>query len=163
MSSLRKKPYGLIVFSLTLMSCAGHTQDLQSGKAIVEPIYQSQQCGNLEAGLHLLQEQSEFDDIMNSSGVILLNNEPREIPQADFQNHNIVALSEGVRNTGGYGLRFLKDQSTLANNSVQLSIQRLSPGTNPVPQMITNPCLVLSLEKGAYSEIETLGYSLKGF
>jgi hypothetical protein len=75
------------------------------------------------------------------------------VPAVDFDAEHVVTIQMGQKTTGGYGIE-LEPQATLNNGEVFIRLRWIEPAPGAiVTQILTNPCLIISLPKGAYEKI----------
>lgn len=124
-------------------------------------VYQSGQCGDHMPGLHLLEDQAALDDIAAASGIVRADGQRRTGPQVNFGVFHVLLITEGPRNTGGYSIRLNDDSVRLEQDTVILPVDFIHPEEGGLVSLaLTSPCLVVTLGRSAYSEIQAGAYTL---
>jgi hypothetical protein len=60
----------------------------------------------------------------------------------------------GQKPTGGYGLELAEPHATLSDGEALIRLRWIEPAPGSiVTQILTSPCLIISLPKGAYEKI----------
>ena len=78
---------------------------------------------------------------------------PLPAPTVDFNAEHVVTIQMGQKPTGGYGFE-LESQATLDNGEALIRLRWIEPAPGAiVTQILTSPCLIISLPKGAYEKI----------
>jgi hypothetical protein len=78
----------------------------------------------------------------------------------DFKSQRLVYLHMGARRTGGYRLDLAGETADLVGKTLVIPVSWQEPGEDAlVTQMLTHPCLLLVLPRGAYNRIEVVDQS----
>ncbi len=113
-----------------------------------EVLYRGGQCGGAQAGLSWLGDAESYHAVLSrtrapSSGTL---------PEVDFADTGVVYVEMGERPTAGYGLDFLG--ARIEGEALVLELDWREPPEDAfTAQVITQPCLLLSMPKGDYREI----------
>jgi len=93
---------------------------------------------------------------MQLKGGLLSSSAPQP-PAVDFARYGVLFITMGQQRTGGYGIT-LSDQPLVINNNVAtLQTEWMAPSPDMmVIQMLTNPCLLVKVPRGAYSRIKVV-------
>jgi hypothetical protein len=79
------------------------------------------------------------------------------LSRVDFSREGLLMVAMGQKPTGGYGLELNRKVAVVSDNAAVVSLSWIEPQKGAiVPQLITNPCLVIVLPKGSYSQIRLL-------
>jgi hypothetical protein len=78
-------------------------------------------------------------------------------PSVDFSREGILFISMGQKPTGGYLLDLAKPSAEIIADTAILHLEWFKPPPGAIlPQVITSPCILLSLPKGDYSRIQVM-------
>lgn len=80
---------------------------------------------------------------------------PAEPPSVDFSRNAVLFLADMERPTTGYGLRLVDKAATCTDGVARLRVDATVPD-GIAAQVITRPCLFLSLPAGDYRRIEVV-------
>ena len=77
--------------------------------------------------------------------------------RVDFSREGLLIVAMGQKPTGGYGLELNRESAVIFDDTAVLRISWIDPPKDAIlPQIITSPCLAISLSKGPYSKIHLL-------
>ena len=75
-------------------------------------------------------------------------------PLVDFDEDHVVFIQMGQKPSGGYGIELAEPHATLNGGEALIRLRWIEPAPGAtVTQILTSPCLIVSLPKGAYEEI----------
>jgi hypothetical protein len=81
----------------------------------------------------------------------------QSLPAVDFKRERVLLITMGQRPTGGYLLDLAKPSADIISDTAILHLVWFKPPSGAIlPQVITSPCILLSLPKGDYSRIQVL-------
>ncbi len=150
----------LFLFAITtsLMACAQNPSEADDRGGVIEPVstpivvealYAGVRCGRAESGakaswiLDAVQLQSFYNGFRKE-----------EVPIVDFDRTRVVLLEMGQRSTLGYRLALANTQARIIEERAEVLLEWVAPGRGMmVGQMLTSPCLLLKLERGAYHQV----------
>ena len=90
--------------------------------------------------------------LIESKGRMLSQSPPT--PAVDFNVAHVVFIQMGQRPTGGYGIELAEPHATLDDGEALIRLRWIEPAPGAiVTQIVTSPCLIVSLPKGAYESI----------
>lgn len=76
-------------------------------------------------------------------------------PFVDFKRERVLLITMGQRPTGGYLLDLARPSAVVISNRIIVYLTWFKPPAGAIlPQVITSPCILLSLPKGDYSSIQ---------
>lgn len=139
-----------------LVGCAGASVPVKS-------VYQSQQCSQVGRGLIVAQNEAELSRVLTSdrrqtkldlSGS--RSNEPSTLTShpVDFSQEVAVVVALGEKPTAGYDISLTKNKAELRGDVLRLPVEFTQPAPDAFhAQVLTHPCLVLSVPRGAYTEV----------
>ncbi len=78
----------------------------------------------------------------------------------NFKEKHIVLVAMGENPTAGYRIQVGKAAPTLQGETLSLPIQFEGPDGGLQAQVLTRPCLIVSVDKGAYQTVRVHNYSL---
>lgn len=79
---------------------------------------------------------------------------PEALPVVDFARSAVLLVEMGQRPTGGYRLGLIENSFAVRDGIALLSVDWQEPGADAmVTQVVTSPCLLLSVPRAAYREI----------
>jgi hypothetical protein len=75
-------------------------------------------------------------------------------PTVDFDAEHVVSIQMGQKPTGGYGIELVEPYATLNDGEALIRLRWIEPAPGSiVTQILTSPCLIISLPKNAYEKI----------
>jgi hypothetical protein len=90
--------------------------------------------------------------LIESRGRMLGQSPP--VPVVDFDAEHVVTIQMGQKPTGGYGIELAEPDATLKDGEALIRLRWVEPPPGSiVTQILTSPCLIVSLPKGAYEKI----------
>lgn len=132
------------------------TQTAGTDVPAVETISKSTQCSFYKKegkAIWLDNEESltaEWEKI-SAQGLALSKT---KAPEVDFTREGIVAVFMGQRASAGYHLTMEPQTPIVAEGIASLNLHYISPPEGAMSaQVMTSPCLLLKLEKGAFRKI----------
>ncbi|UCD27336.1 MAG: protease complex subunit PrcB family protein [Planctomycetota bacterium] len=79
------------------------------------------------------------------------------MPVVDFKRERVLLITMGQKPTGGYLLDLAKRSADVKSATAILPLVWFKPPPGAIlPQVITSPCILLSLPKGDYSRIQVM-------
>jgi hypothetical protein len=127
----------------------------ESKRIPVRVLYQDALCGGnrLSPSLTLVAGSDQLEQILiESKGRMLGQSLPT--PAVDFDAEHVVTIQMGQKPTGGYGIELAEPDATLKDGEALIRLRWIEPAPGSiVTQILTNPCLIVSLPKGAYEKI----------
>ena len=129
-------------------ACAGEepTQSLP-----VASLHSLSQCGVSEQGLRWVRQQQQLSELLATLRL------PADKLTLDFAQHSLLVVYLGSQPNPGYQLQLLDEQAPLLADRLQVLVERLMPEPGMMyAQVITTPCLLLSLPNGDYQQIEAI-------
>jgi hypothetical protein len=90
--------------------------------------------------------------LIETKGRVLGQSPPT--PAVDFDAEHVVDIQMGQKPTGGYGIELAEPHATLNDGEALIRLRWIeaAPGAI-VTQILTSPCLIIALPKGAYEKI----------
>jgi len=90
--------------------------------------------------------------LIESRGRMLGQSPP--VPVVDFDAEHVVTIQMGQKPTGGYGIELAEPDATLQDGEALIRLRWIEPAPGSiVAQILTSPCFIFSLPKGAYEKI----------
>ena len=147
---------------LFLMWCAfcacGRTPGVDSaeGKRIpLRILYQNDLCGGNRPtpSVTLVAGSDQLKRIFTEAKGRMIGQLP-QVPAVDFDAEHVVFIQMGQKPTGGYGIELAEPYATLNDGEALIRLRWIEPAPGAiVTQILTSPCLVVALPKGAYEKI----------
>jgi hypothetical protein len=130
--------------------------DSAEGKRIpVRILYQDVICsGNRPTpSVTLVADSDQLKRIfIESKGRMLGQSLP--VPAVDFDAEHVVTIQMGQKPSGGYGIELAEPYATLNDGESLIRLRWIEPAPGSiVTQILTSPCLIVSLPKGTYENI----------
>lgn len=122
-----------------------------TGCAGIDVLHESANCdAGKERQTVLVRNQNELDKLWQG-----LRSAPAASPSpaADFRYRQVLYLADAERPTAGYGLRLASPNLNVNLGVASLQLETTTPG-GMTAQVVTRPCLLLSLPGGDYQRIE---------
>jgi hypothetical protein len=121
----------------------------------VRILYQDALCdGNrLSLSVTLVADPDQLKWIfIESKGRMLGQSLPT--PSVDFDAEHVVTIQMGQKPSGGFGIELAEPDATLKDGEALIRLRWIEPAPGSiVTQILTSPCLIVSLPKGAYEKI----------
>ena len=77
-----------------------------------------------------------------------------DLNAVDFSTQGVLVIWMGERPTGGYAMELVSTEAPIGNATAQVQIKWMAPDKNAItPQIMTNPYLMLVLNKGTFDSI----------
>jgi hypothetical protein len=153
-----KLPVKLLLFLYcSLFACIPTPAvDGAEGKRIpLRILYQDVHCsGNRPTpSVTLVADTDQLKQIfIESKGRMLGQSLPT--PAVDFDTEHVVTIQMGQKPSGGYGIELAEPHATLNGGEALIRLRWIEPAPGTiVTQILTSPCLIVSLPKGAYEKI----------
>jgi hypothetical protein len=112
------------------------------------------------AGIRVAQNAAQADRFWNACrGKLVLGGSAgiEQRPSLDFDEYRLIYLHMGARQTGGFTLDLAGDEAEVLNQSLIIPVVwQMPPEDGLVPQVLTHPCLLLAVPRGAYKRIEVV-------
>jgi len=132
------------------------TADGTEGQRIpLRILYQDVLCGGNRPtpSVTLAADSDQLKRILIESKGRMLGQSP-PVPAVDFDAENVVTIQMGQKPTGGYGIELAEPDATLKDGEALIRLRWIEPAPGSiVTQILTSPCLIVSLPKGAYEKI----------
>ena len=122
----------------------------------LQPVYQSVDCGLDQAASRLtwIGDQAEFDEVYTRVRSTTLGTGD-QMPEVDFDTHGLVLIELGQRPTAGYRLG-LASQRLVMDKGDGLITFSIDKPVGVAAQVITSPCLLVSVPRGDYVGVRAL-------
>jgi hypothetical protein len=128
-----------------------------TGCAGIDVLHESANCGAGTARQAVLvRDQNELDKLWQ--GFRAEPTATSSAPAADFRYRQVLYLAESEKPTAGYGLRLASPNLKVNQGVAGLQLETTTPG-GMTAQVITRPCLLLSLPGGDYQRVEAFDQS----
>ncbi|GEM_PF-5715247 len=138
----------LDVVSRTLAACLALAS--LAGCASIEVVHEAPYCpGEQQRQAVELGDDQALASVWRS---IQTGPQALSVPSVDFQQRRVVFLADQERPTGGYGLSLASPRFTVNMGEATVLVNATRPA-GMAPQVISRPCLLLSLPRGAYDVI----------
>ena len=121
----------------------------------VQILFMDALCGGNRPtpSLTLITDSDQLKRIFIASKTRMLG-QSLPTPAVDFNVEHVVRIQMGQRPTGGYGIELAEPHATLNDGEVLIRLRWIEPAPGAiVTQILTSPCLIVSLPKGAYKRI----------
>jgi hypothetical protein len=147
----------IFIFCFGLYACGlTPTADSAEGPRIpLRILYQDVLCGGNRPtpSVTLVADSGQLKRILiETKGRVLGQSPP--VPEVDFDAEHVVTIQMGQKPTGGYGVELAEPDATLKDGEVLIRLRWIEPAPGSiVAQILTSPCLIVSLPKGAYEKI----------
>jgi hypothetical protein len=112
-------------------------------------------CGgnHLSPSVTLVADSDQLKRILIESKGRMLDQSPPS-PAVDFNMEYVVFIQIGQKPTGGYGIELAEPHATIKDDEALIRLRWIEPAPGAiVTQILTSPCLIVSLPKGAYEKI----------
>jgi hypothetical protein len=132
--------------SLAMTGCAG-----------IDVLHESAQCGGgQDRQATLVRDRAELDKLWGwPPGA---RRSRRRAPATDFRYRQVLYLADSEKPTAGYGLRLASPSLNVNLGVASLQLETTAP-SGITAQVVTRPCLLLSLPGGDYQRVEAFDQS----
>jgi hypothetical protein len=148
---------------LLLLLCCGlwaciHSTAIYSAEGQRVPVrilYQDALCGGNRPSpsVTLVAGSDQLKRIFIESKGRMLGPSP-PTPAVDFDTEHVVDIQMGQKPSGGYGIELAEPHATLNGGEALIRLRWVEPAPGAiVTQILTSPCLIVSLPKGDYRRI----------
>jgi hypothetical protein len=147
----------LLLLYCGLCACM-HTPAVDSAESKRIPVrilYQDALCGGNRPtpSVTLVAGSDQLKRIFIESKGRMLGPSP-PTPAVDFDAEHVVDIQMGQKPTGGYGIELAEPHATLNDGEALIRLRWIEPAPGAiVTQILTSPCLIIALPKGAYGKI----------
>ena len=155
----------LLILLFLLTGCAGidgHSKEIRS--LSVRQLWAGIQCGPDRPSPHAIWIEDPDQFKKTSTRLNGHNNNLLAdlLSRVDFSREGIFIAAMGQKPTGGYGLHLARESAAIKNEAAVLKVTWVEPQKGAMlPQMITSPCLAISLPKGPYSQIDVIDQNMQ--
>ena len=151
----------VLVFVLFFPSgcVSGRSHSKKKPTLNVRVLFKGDQCGINRLNPHAIwiEDPGDFKKTYAQLTRYTIGTQQDLSSQVDFSREGILIAAMGLKTTGGYGLDLKQEFAVISDNTAVLSVFWIEPPKEAVlPQIITSPCLAISLPKGPYSQIQLL-------
>ena len=150
----------LLLLYFIITGCPPTTsQPIENTTPEVRILYRGTQCGDIHLSARAVWINN-FDQLEASFAHVTQNavdkNEPR-YPAVDFSQERVLMVSMGQKPTSGYALNLTSSKLKVSGSTAVLNIFWIEPPQDAIlPQVITNPCILLAIPKQPYTRIHLL-------
>lgn len=143
----------LILLTGLFNACIAQNSDMTKTQnpISVSKILTSHQCNIAgPTSAHWINNRPQLISMYKQVTSHIINAKP-SIPDIDFSTTGILVVSMGTQRSGGYGLSLTKSPTVVKNDTATLKINWRKPAKGMMTiQMLTNPCLILKIQKGNF-------------
>lgn len=121
----------------------------------VRILYKDALCGGNRPtpSVTLVTDSGQLKRILIESKGRMLGQSP-PVPVVDFDAEHVVTIQMGQKPTGGYGIELAEPDATLNDGEALIRLRWIEPAPGSiVTQILTSPCLIVSLPIGTYEKI----------
>ncbi|MGA9477029.1 MAG: protease complex subunit PrcB family protein [Desulfobacterales bacterium] len=153
-----KLPVKLLLLLYCGLCACMHTPAVGSAEDKPIPLrilYQDALCdGNRPTpSVTLVADPDQLKQIFIESKGRMLGQSP-PTPAVDFDAEHVVDIQMGQKPTGGYGIELAEPNATFSGGEALIRLRWIEPAPGAmVTQILTSPCLIIALPKGAYEKI----------
>ena len=115
------------------------------------------QPGSTEPSMALITDDDAYRSAYRQTGKDIPDN-AAIAPGVDFNRFDVVAVYMGSRSTAGYRVGLASSAANVGeNNELYLPVSWAEPPEGVLlAQVMTSPCMLVSIQKGAYSAIHAI-------
>jgi hypothetical protein len=145
-----------VVVTLVLMAAGCNAIGGRAGEdRAVHTLYAGSQCGVGEEVAHVRW----IDHAEGLAAFLgrLQGFAPAEAPEVDWDRRALVLVAMGQRPSAGFSLGLAQESARVLDGALELRVDWLKPpaGTRQA-QVITSPCLLLSVPRGGYGRVRVV-------
>lgn len=110
------------------------------------------------AGIRLADTPTQADHLWTRCrGGLTLGGSADKRPPLDFAEERLIYIHMGARRTGGFRLEMAGETADLVDNTLVIPLIWGEPSKDAiVTQMLTHPCVLLSVPRGGYERIDVV-------
>jgi hypothetical protein len=129
-----------------LIACSGNSTE-------VDVVYRSDHCGTTGKGVYQLTSPQELAAVMKNK-MNPLDDTKNLAPDVDFSENQLVLVAWGSKPNPGYKIELTSPQAVRDGKVLRLPVAFQEPDLGAFyPQVMTSPCIVLSVPVGDYEAI----------
>jgi PrcB C-terminal len=152
-----KLPVKLLFLCCGLWACIPSPAifSAESPRIPVRILYQDALCGGNRRtpSVALVADSDRLKQIFIESTGRMLGQLP-PVPAVDFGAEHVVNIQMGQKPTGGYGIELTDPYARIGAGEAIIRLRWIEPAPGSIAtQILTSPCLIVSLPKGAYENI----------
>jgi hypothetical protein len=153
-----KLPLKLLFLMCCVFCACGRTPSVDSaeGKRIpVRVLYQDDLCGGNRPtpAVTLVAGSDQLKRIFTETKGRMLGQLP-PTPVVDFDAGHVVFIQMGQKPTGGYGIELADPFAHVGTGEALIRLRWIEPAPGTIViQVLTSPCLIVSLPRGDYRRI----------
>ena len=158
-----RNPYLVMVLAacfITASGCSSTARSSRHSAALpVKVLYESDFCTGVDQDPKMMVIHSD-EELLR--GVLAddrtrIDSDQRLSAPIDFATNQVVLVSMGQQRTGGYRISLDQTHAAVDGNTARITLKWTRPSADDmVAQVLTHPCILLSLPKGSYSHIAVL-------
>lgn len=121
----------------------------------IEVIFQGNQCDapSQATSATWIEDPKELADLYRQLNSSRFGATP-ELPDIDFSRNGVLLVQMGRKNTAGYALELARHELVVQKGISHVSLNWHEPRPDAlVAQVLTSPCILLSIPKGGYGQI----------
>ena len=147
----------LLLLYCSLCACM-HTSGVDGAESKRIPLrilYQDDICGRNRpiSSVTLVAGSDQLKLILSAVKGRMIGQLP-PAPLVDFDAEHVVDIQMGQKPTGGYGIELAETHATVSDGEALIRLRWIEPAAGAiVTQILTSPCLIIALPKGAYEKI----------
>ncbi|MBU0483701.1 MAG: protease complex subunit PrcB family protein [Proteobacteria bacterium] len=127
---------------------------INNGTLPVNIVFESQTC-NIEAGIIPISHQKELErTLKHISSSVIGRPPPKTTSEIDFKTDQIFLISLGNKPSTGYSLSLSANLAEIDEGKINLPVAVKEPDPDKsYAQIITSPCVLLSMPKRNYKDV----------
>lgn len=145
-----------LALSVSAVACNDSNVKSASADKLVHAVYQSQNCGRHQGSAQItwIDNQADLGAAYRRVTSNTLGSE-KTPPDVDFGTHGLVLIELGQRPTAGYRLRLASERVVMDKGDGLITVSVDKP-VGATAQVITSPCLLVSMPRGNYVGVRAL-------
>jgi len=151
-------PKFLLLLTSSCITNACLAQNAEHIKPLpIEKIVAAQQCNiSGPSSARWISDKTQLVATFKQMRSHIINSRT-SVPEIDFSQYGILLISMGMQRSGGYGLDTSKSPLKISGDTATLILKWRKPAKGMITtQMLTNPCLLLKLQKAQYKKIRVV-------
>jgi hypothetical protein len=145
---------------LLLSGCAGASGNATVvNKVEAETIFSSSNCDGIDQTTSAIwiNNEKEFASVVSKINRLKIGGNAAPPPAVDFEHDGVLLVHMGRKPTSGYGIEIASKQIEIQDQIAMMRVRWIEPAKGRIlPQMITNPCVMIRMTKGSYTGIRVV-------
>mgnify|MGYP000255756382 CR=1 FL=1 len=145
-----------LIFTTTLGISACEAQQTKPGTRIlpIKELFSSLNCNINKASITAITDKLSLQETLNKTKPYISNSTISELASIDFNTSAVYLVAMGVKPNSGYSIKLTNVDARYEHGTLNLPLKVEQPLKGGMyAQMMTSPCILISLPSGAYNKV----------